>query len=390
MKKWKLLPLSVKFSLFFLQVWVAVALLAPIIANNKAILIYDENGLHFPLLSNHEEIAYQNPSFSIYPLIPYTADQIDLKNAQAKSPLEKQELASDYYRHWLGSDALGRDVLAKLIYGSQTAFLVGFFSMLIAVFLGIGLGFTAGLAGDHALGIERKKFILLFVLGTPYLISIILLIPWELQSMEMGKKISLILLFSGVFHFLYLLLNLIINRLSNSATKKHISIPLDLIIGRLIEIMEATPLLFLIIALATLFTPSLVSILVIIGLTSWVSLAKYARAEALKIKEMSYIESARALGFSNLRIMLRHLFPNALTPLITSTAFGVAAAILIEAALSFIGLGISTNQASWGQLLAEARSNYQAWWLVLFPGMAIFLTVFSCNTIGEHFNRNQN
>lgn len=380
------LPLPVQLAWLFFSVWIFSALFAPVLANDEAIITYDQDGLHFPIFSEGKSNQKGKTFFALYPAIPYQATTLDLKNAQSVSPLAEQKVSSLYHRHWLGTDALGRDVLSNLIYGSQTALMVGFFSMLIAALIGLILGFAAALIGDHSIKVSRSKLWLSLFIFTGFFLAVGFLIPWELKEVGNAVKIAMLIFYASLSLLVFSVFKNSILKKENKQ-QKTIFLPLDLIIGRIIEMMEATPLLFLVVALAAVFSPSMLSIIVIIGITAWVSIAKFARAEALKIKEMLYIESAKALGFSDFRIILKHLLPNALTPIITSLAFGLAAAILIEASLSFIGIGISSSEAGWGQLLAEARNNFQAWWLVLFPGLAIFFTVLSCNTLGEYFNR---
>jgi peptide/nickel transport system permease protein len=122
--------------------------------------------------------------------------------------------------------------------------------------------------------------------------------------------------------------------------------------------------------------------MVVIGVTSWTGIARYIRAELLKIRSLEYIEAANSLGFSNFRTLLKHAIPNALSPVLIAIAFGIASAILTESSLSFLGFG-SGDSVTWGSLLSSARQSPQAWWLAIFPGFAIFITVTVFNLIGE-------
>ena len=119
------------------------------------------------------------------------------------------------------------------------------------------------------------------------------------------------------------------------------------------------------------------------GFVSWTSIAKFTRAELLRIRKLEYIEAAQAFGYSQFRIVFKHALPNALAPVLIAVAFGVASAIIIEAYLSFIGVGIPDDQVTWGSLLNMARDNISAWWIAIFPGTAIFITVTIFNLIGE-------
>jgi peptide/nickel transport system permease protein len=158
----------------------------------------------------------------------------------------------------------------------------------------------------------------------------------------------------------------------------------DLALSRLIEVVLCFPVLFLLLALSALLPPSPLTVIVAIGLTTWPGDARYARAEILKIKRLDYASAARVMGASTPRILIRHLLPNALAPLIVSAAFGVGWAILAEAALSFLGVGLPAPAVSWGGILSAAP-NYieEAWWMALFPGLALFLTVSAYNLLAE-------
>lgn len=158
----------------------------------------------------------------------------------------------------------------------------------------------------------------------------------------------------------------------------------DWIVSRTIEVVLCFPFIFLVLGIVALFKPSMSTLLIALGLTSWTSEARYVRGEFLRIRESEFAQAARASGARDGRIIFRHLLPNALAPVIVSASFGIAAAILTESALSFLGLGVPLPTASWGSILSTAREHIDyAWWLVLFPGMAIFTTVAAFNIVGE-------
>ena len=158
----------------------------------------------------------------------------------------------------------------------------------------------------------------------------------------------------------------------------------DWIVSRTIEVVLCFPFVFLVLGIVALFKPSMATLMIALGLTSWTSEARYVRGEFLRIRELEFAQAARASGARDGRIIFRHLLPNALAPVIVSASFGVAAAILTESALSFLGLGVPLPTASWGSILTAAHEHLDyAWWLVLFPGMAIFTTVAAFNIVGE-------
>lgn len=157
----------------------------------------------------------------------------------------------------------------------------------------------------------------------------------------------------------------------------------DMIGMRLVEIFEAIPTLFLLLTFVAFFGSSLYMMMVIIGVTGWSGYARYTRAEFLKLRKQEYVQAAIASGLSLPSILFRHMLPNGVAPLLVAASFGVASAILAEATLSFLGLGL-VDDPSWGQMLDQAvKSSTFNWWMAVFPGGAIFMTVFAYNLIGE-------
>ena len=157
----------------------------------------------------------------------------------------------------------------------------------------------------------------------------------------------------------------------------------DWVLSRIIEIMMCIPMLILILALISIIEkPTIWHLMVVIGVFGWTGIARLARAEFLKLKQLEYVTAARALGFRWPRLVFRHILPNALAPVIVPITFGIAAAILVESTLGFLGIG-NPDKTSWGRLLNEGKENLQMWWLIVFPGTAIFLTVLAYNLIGE-------
>lgn len=283
-----------------------VALLAPLLANRKPLIARDETGFRFPALHDYwsDDPDIDAPTGKTTVLLPapvsFSPNAIELRN----------RLAPPEGAHLLGTDDLGRDVLARLIHGARVSLTVGFLATAISVIVGSFLGALAGYYGR------------------------------------------------GV----------------------------DWIVSRLIEVVLCFPFLFLVLGIVALFRPSVYTIMIALGLTSWTSEARYVRGEFLRIREIEYAQAARASGARDARIIFHHLLPNALAPVLVSASFGVAVAILTESALSFLGLGVPLPTSSWGSMLSAAREHIEyAWWLVLFPGVAIFTTVAAFNIIGERF-----
>jgi peptide/nickel transport system permease protein len=158
----------------------------------------------------------------------------------------------------------------------------------------------------------------------------------------------------------------------------------DSALMRLVDLMLCFPAFFLILAVIAVLEPSIWNIMVVIGLTSWMGVARLVRAEFLSLREREFVTAARALGAGDTRLILRHMLPNALAPVMVSATLGVAGAILTESALSFLGLGVMPPTPSWGNILTAGKDNLEiAWWLSVFPGLAILVTVMSYNLLGE-------
>jgi peptide/nickel transport system permease protein len=159
---------------------------------------------------------------------------------------------------------------------------------------------------------------------------------------------------------------------------------IDEVIMRFVDLMMCFPTFFLILAVIALLEPSIWNIMIVIGLTNWMGISRLVRAEILSIKGKEYVLAAKAQGFSEARIIFRHVLPNALSPVYVVATLGIGGAILTESALSFLGIGVQPPTASWGNILTQAKDNIEvAWWLSLYPGLAIFLTVMGYNLLGE-------
>ncbi|MEZ4962168.1 MAG: ABC transporter permease [Saprospiraceae bacterium] len=378
---------------------VFMAVFGDFIANEKPVFCKIDGTVYFPVLKQYAVNLglaqwpaefYQNEWSShrynavLFPPIPYSAGTIDPKNTGYKSPFAKQNIPSNRYRHWLGTDNIGHDIAAGLVAGTRTALLVGLIAMAIATLIGVVLGSLAGYFGDDRLRVSRSRF---------WLNVLALFFGWFYGLQARGHELSEAAKNGGLGWELLKSLSIVVvclllaNALAGllgrlPVLNKKMTLPLDLLVMRSIEVLNSIPGLLLLLAIVAVLQKSTIfHIMAIIGLVRWTGIARFQRAELMRIRHLNYIEAARAMGFSDWRILIRHALPNAITPVLITIAFGIASAILLESALSFLGFG--GEGVTWGKMLAEARRYPGAWWLAVFPGGAIFVTVTVFNLIGE-------
>lgn len=158
----------------------------------------------------------------------------------------------------------------------------------------------------------------------------------------------------------------------------------DSLLMRFVDIMICFPTFFLILTVVAILGPRFYNVMIVIGITSWMGTSRFVRAEFLSLRERDFAQAAKALGVKDSRIIFRHILPNALAPVFVTATLDVATAILVEAGLSFLGFGVQPPAPSWGNILTEGRTYiFDAWWLTVFPGLAILITVLSFNLLGE-------
>jgi len=158
----------------------------------------------------------------------------------------------------------------------------------------------------------------------------------------------------------------------------------DAVIMRFVDIMLCFPTFFLILAVIAILEPSIWNIMIVIGLTGWMGITRLVRADFISLKERDFVAAARVIGAGDLRIIFAHILPNAMASVLVATTLGVAGAILTESALSFLGIGVQPPTPSWGNILTAGKDNIDiAWWLSLYPGLAILITVLGYNLLGE-------
>ena len=384
--------LRIVYVLFF------IALFADFFANDKPLYCRYKGETCFPVLHEYavnlgmadvQKLDWKKiqPESSIWPMVRYAPHDLDFENAQYVSPSARQKIPSPAWKHYMGTDGLGQDVLSGMIHGTRIALSVGIFSMLIASIIGIIMGACAGYFGDRGLQAKRSSVIVGIVflfLAFFYAFQCRAYILEDAMNESFllfaAKFIISIFIFCGVMMLGYFI-SMPLGKFPWMSKK--VNLPVDIIISRFIEIFNSVPRLLLIFSIVILIRPSLSLVIAMIGFTSWTEIARFVRAEMLRIRNLEYIESATALGYSKRRIILLHALPNALPPVLISISFGIAGAILTESSLSFLGIGVPIDTLTWGKLLSSAREAPQAWWLAIFPGLAIFITVIAFNLIGE-------
>lgn len=378
-----------KVAQWIIGIFLVVGLSSRFIANDLPLLASYDESINAPvcveLLSDigiMQSKIYDESKFDwkVMPPIPYSSDQLNSKINISVGPFDHQAVSSLRYRHWLGTDHLGRDVLAGLIHGTTIAMKVGLLSVFFSLLIGLYLGLLSGYFGDDGWKINIYALLLgglIKLLGLYYIIYPLVINPNISYYLIVVLIVSILLY--GVLRYI------------PSTIKPIVNFPIDLITSKIIEVLNSIPALFIILALLAVFSrPSIWNVIIIISIIGWPKFARLVRAEILQIKNLEYIQSAKSIGLSDVQIIIKHALPNALTSVISITAFAISGAILLESTLSFLGLGIPLEEVSWGSMLANARASFSSWWLAVFPGLAIFLVLISFYVLGNQLNEKLN
>lgn len=313
-------------------------------------------------------------------LIPWGPESATSSSLIYKSPGYRESLSSGEERiHILGTDHLGRDILARLVHGTRLALIVGLGSTFVSCAIALLLGTIAGYYGDQGVRYNWVDILLLGLGG----VFMFMMVRWNVfyyragdAMLDLARAVPmwLVLIGYGIGSF----------KLSPLISERRWHLAVDTIVLKLLEVFRAVPSLFIIVALITLTTrPTIFSIVIIIGVMRWGTMTRLLRAEIMTLKQENFVVSARLAGLSDWHIIRHHLWPNAIGSMIVSACFYIGTAVLIESTLSFLGIGISVNAVSWGKMLSISRSYLPAWWLALFPGMAIFLLIISVSILGD-------
>ena len=278
----------------------------------------------------------------------------------------------------MGTDYLGRDLFAGMIHGARVAFIVAVVSVSISLVLGLSIGLLIGFYGDQGI---KKNLIQQFTIY----ISIVVCIYYLISMIADGINVYNVFPFLGGIAF-----TVGLDMLLGKVPIKKYGVPLDMIMQRLFELREGLPGLFIILSIAAIMaSQSIFSVAIIISILVWMTFARHARAETMQVKEEDYIISAQSSGASDFRLLFHHILPNAMPSILVIIAFTFGSVILLESSLSFLGIGMPIEEVSWGKILAGARKTPKAWWLAVFPGMAIFLVLYAFNNLADYFGQYQ-
>ena len=303
-----------------------------------------------------------------FSLIPWEANFMDLSSVGTVAP--------GINNHILGADTLGRDVLSGLIHGTRFSLQVATYSTGIAFILSLLIAFGSTYIGDNKL--KTNYLQILFISFISFFAWFFLYRSFPNHSAFLGLIKALILLFINAYSYY------ISRSWFNYSWLKSIKIPMDGIGMKFTEFFYSIPSLLFILFLVGL-TPKngIMEISLIIGCLMWPVFFRYLRLEILREKSTDHFVALQNLGYSDSRIISIHFLPNIIQPITTPLIFVFISAILIEATLSFLGIGINPDIVTWGKLLAQARLRIDAWWLAIFPGLMIFITVLALNVLSK-------
>jgi len=265
-----------------------------------------------PPLSRRWAVPLADHSQRVAAVLRPVGDGLMLEHRGVQIHLDAARLAGDQQPQrvlfLLGTDALGRDIFSRLLYGARLSFTIAGLAVVMMVVVGVAVGSAAAFGG----------------------------------------------------HFV------------------------DALLMRTVDGFLSFPMLFLIIALVAMFEPTVATLVAVLGLTSWMGTSRLVRSELMSLAQRDFVLAARGLGAGPMRVLVRHMLPHALTPLVIQATFAIAALISTEAALSFLGLGVQPPKASWGNLIQDGRAwMVEGWWIATFPALCLAATVLSLNILGD-------
>jgi len=290
-----------------------ITLFGDFIANDKPLFCRYEGAIQFPIIQEtlnlnspfNQTTEWDDPQITskVYPLIPYHFDTIDPLNSRFVSPFGKQNIESIRYRHWLGTDQIGRDVLAGMIIGARVSLVIGFLGIGLSSLIGILLGSLSGYFGNGRLKWSVSRLVF----------SSALLIIFGWLAYVLPKFLEL----DGQAYLLGIVVLIVLVEWGFSKVplkSKKVNIPMDWIVLRVLEIFKSIPKLLLVLVISAVFTPSIYLVAIVIGVTHWPMITMYFRGELLKVREKEYLFSAQLQGIPDWKVLFRHAIPNAIGP----------------------------------------------------------------------------
>jgi peptide/nickel transport system permease protein len=364
---------------------VIVGFLAPILASEFPLVVKTNHSIYFPL-GEVNKLSFNDSSnveWKINAPIKFSPGKSDFNNAEFKGPfdhqifVEKGEIKNAGFsnRHLLGTDLRGADLLSGLIHGAKISLFIGLVSSIISFIIGIFLG---GIAGWFTFSGYRFKLSLFIVL-----IVETLLITNLIFYVDEKYLVKLIFLF--LFIFIGWILNFLFSKIS--FLNRKFNLPIDSIERQLNLVFSSFPKTMIILIVAAFMNSSWWNLILLVSITGWMEISRMTRSEFIRISTFTYIDAAKTSGASFIRILYRHFLPNILPSLLTVMIFYIAMNILLESSLSFLGIGVPANEVTWGSLLSSSRDNFGAWWLILFPGLILTLTINSLMYISEQLQK---
>jgi peptide/nickel transport system permease protein len=381
------------------KIWLAlmaiIAMGAPFIAGDRP-FGYD----HPSGFTDFRKQALSDPATNFYfRIIPYAPGQPDESMSALKSPFHQFKIYLNSsqlinlpirFHHWMGTDAIGADVAAGMVYGIRHSFMIAIGAMLLTTLVALFMGIISGYYAGVGMSFNSAKLIscILMIAGVCFigkhaLAEQLFLIYPALDSFKgssvLAALIFFVILFSG-YKILSRGLQLIPRLYS-----KNIVVDVDYWISVLTQIVVSVPNIILIIALSVIFKPSIMMLIVVFGILQWTDLSRMIRQEVIRMRTGGFVDASIVGGLSHRQIIFRHIIPNLKSVIIPVFIYGMAIVILTESGLSFLGFGVNPGTVTLGNLLSQAKENMLAWWLLLFPGLTIFLTLISLMAWSKNF-----
>lgn len=313
--------------------------------------------------------------------LPFDPNHLDLEYTLVK-PFSERAWASG---HLLGTDTLGRDIISNLLYGARTAFFIAFPVMSLATMLGTALGIAAGFYRNRGVKLLRHQAFLYLAAAISSLYYAVY-IPLTSIKLDLGTSFTVYALLVNLILVVTLWLVTKYGLAKLAWFRREWALPVDAIIMRFVESLNTIPRFVLILVLAAFLPPSVVMLSLLLVFTMWPASARLARAEMLRISQLPYFEAAQSIGIPTSGLLWRHALPNLIGPVLIVYIFGLGGLLTLESTLSFLNIGVPSNLVSWGRTISSIRSNTSAWWLVVFPGSLLSVTVLALYTCSHYLS----